>query len=145
MSRKEIDELTKFVGIYGAKGLAYIKVQPDDWQSPIVKFFSDTEKAALKKQLNMETGDLVLFGAGSLKVVNDSLGNLREKLAAMRGLIPEDALNFLWVVDFPMFEYDDETKRYYAVHHPFTAPKPEHVGRLDSDPSQCFANAYDLV
>lgn len=145
MSRKEIDDLTKYVGVYGARGLAYIKVLENEWQSPIVKFFSDSEKQALKDSLNMEVGDLVFFGAGQTKVVNDSMGHLREKIAEMRDLIPQNQDNFVWVVDFPMFEYDDEAKRHVAIHHPFTAPKPEELDKLDSDPLHCHANAYDLV
>lgn len=146
LTRKEIDDLTKFVGIYGARGLAYIKVlETGEWQSPIVKFFSDAEKETLKKQLNMEVGDIVFFGAGTKKVVNDSMGNLREKLGALRGLIDKDQLAFCWVVDFPMFEYDDEAKRHVAIHHPFTAPKPEELHLLESEPLKCHANAYDMV
>jgi aspartyl-tRNA synthetase len=145
LTRKEIDDLTKFVGIYGAKGLAYIKVLEDEWQSPIVKFFSDEEKKNLKQALNMEVGDLVFFGAGDIKTVNDSIGHLREKLAEMTGLIDENQDVFTWVVDFPMFEYDSKDKRHVAIHHPFTAPKPEEAALLDSEPLKCHANAYDLV
>lgn len=145
MTRKEIDDLTKFVSVYGAKGLAYIKILEDGWQSPLVKFFSEDEKANLTKVLGLETGDIVFFGAGKTKVVNDSLGNLREKVAEMRGVIPEGTLAFTWVMDFPMFEYDEQDERYYAVHHPFTAPKPEDVSLLESDPGKARANAYDLV
>lgn len=146
LSRKEIDDLTKFVSIYGAKGLAYIKVQESgDWQSPIVKFFSDDEKSQLKDQMQMEPGDLVFFGAGTTKVVNDSMGNLREKLAEIKNLIDPNEYRFVWVTDFPMFEYDTDEKRHVAVHHPFTAPKPEQVGELDSNPGAVKANAYDLV
>lgn len=145
MTRKEIDDLTKFVGIYGAKGLAYIKVLDAEWQSPIVKFFSDDEKQALQKTLHMEVGDLVFFGAGLTKIVNDSLGNLREKIAEMRGMVPKDQFAFIWVVDFPMFDYDEKEKRHVAIHHPFTAPKPEEIHLLESAPLQCHANAYDLV
>lgn len=145
MTRKEIDDLTKYVGVYGAKGLAYIKVLENEWQSPIVKFFSDDEKQALKEALDMEVGDLVFFGAGQTTVVNDSIGHLREKLGSMRGLINKDEFNFLWVVDFPMFEWDVDGKRHVPIHHPFTSPKPEHLPLLDSEPLKCFANAYDIV
>lgn len=146
LTRKEIDDLTKFVGIYGAKGLAYIKVlEGGEWQSPIVKFFSEEEKAALKDVVNMEEGDIVFFGAGKEKIVNDSMGNLREKIAEMRGLINKDDFKFTWVVDFPMFEYDEGEKRYFSVHHPFTSPKYEHIPLMDSNPEKCLSNSYDLV
>ena len=112
LTRKEIDELTEFAGVYGAKGLAYIKVlESGEWQSPIVKFFSEEEKTKLKNQLNMEPGDIVFFGAGKTKIVNDSLGHIRKKLAKDRGMIPPDTYAFTWVVDFPMFEYDENEKR----------------------------------
>ncbi|OVE81237.1 aspartate--tRNA ligase [bacterium K02(2017)] len=145
LSRKEIDDLTKYVSVYGAKGLAYIKVLENEWQSPIVKFFNDDEKNKLKELLDMEVGDLVFFGAGKLSVVNDSLGHLREKLGEMRANIDPNQFNFLWVTDFPMFEYDDQAKRHIAIHHPFTAPKPEELHLLDSEPLKCHANAYDMV
>lgn len=145
LSRKDIDDLTKFVGIYGAKGLAYIKVTETEWQSPIVKFFSAAEKQQLQQMLDMQIGDLVFFGAGTLKVVNDSLGNLREKVAEMRGLVDPKKFSFVWVVDFPMFEYDPKEKRHFALHHPFTAPKPEYLDLLKTNPLGCYANAYDLV
>lgn len=145
ISRKEIDDLTKYAGIFGLKGLAYIKVLASEWQSPIVKFFSDDEKKQLEEKLDMQVGDLVFFGAGKKKIVNDSLGNLREKLGEMRGLIKKDEFNFLWVVDFPMFDYDDKDKRHVAVHHPFTSPKTEDLHFLDSEPLKARANAYDLV
>lgn len=145
MSRAQIDDLGKFVSIYGAKGLAWIKVLENEWQSPIVKFFSDEEKANLAKTLNMEVGDLVFFAAGSEKIVNDSLGNLREKLAEINGLIDESKYNFCWVVDFPMFFYDEKEGRHYAMHHPFTSPKSEDIELLESNPLQARANAYDLV
>ncbi len=145
LSRKEIDDLTKFAGVYGAKGLAYIKVLENEWQSPIVKFFSDEEKNQLKTALDMQVNDIVFFGAGLTKIVNDSLGNLREKIAEMRGLAKKDDFKFLWVVDFPMFDYDEGEKRYVAVHHPFTSPKTEDVHLLESEPLKCRANAYDMV
>lgn len=145
MSRKDLDDLGKFVGVYGARGLAYIKVLDNEWQAPIVKFFSDSEKEALRDRLDMEVGDVVLFCAGPKKVVNESLGNLRKKLAKVRGLIPQDSYNFIWVVDFPMFEYDDQAGRYVAIHHPFTSPKVEEMDALETNPLLCHANAYDLV
>ncbi|MCB1215136.1 MAG: aspartate--tRNA ligase [Deltaproteobacteria bacterium] len=144
-SRKEIDDFTKFVSIYGAKGLAYIKVQGGEWQSPIVKFFSETEKTALQKELNLQEGDIVFFGADSKKIVNDALGNLREHLGAQLNLINEKQLAFVWVTDFPMFEYDEKEKRLFSVHHPFTAPKLSDLERLESEPEQVKTQAYDLV
>ncbi len=144
-SRKELDDLTEFVKIYGAKGLAWIKIQENEWQSPIVKFFSEEEKKAFSDRLKLQAGDLVLFGADKTQVVNDALGNLREKLGAMLGLIDNNQMNFTWVVDFPMFAYDDKEKRLAAVHHPFTAPKPEDIGLLENEPEKARANAYDLV
>jgi len=145
LSRSEIDELTKFVTIYGAKGLAYIKVLPQEWQSPIVKFFSETEKKQLQEKLKLEVGDLVFFVADRPKVVNDSLGQLRKKLAEKLGLIDPKVLSFVWVVDFPMFEYDEKIKRHVALHHPFTAPKKEFLETFAEAPLKAKANAYDLV
>lgn len=144
-SRSEIDEMEKQTAIYGAKGMAWIKVQSNEWQSPIVKFFSDDERAALQKKLSMQEGDLVVFCADKTKVVNDALGNLREFLGAKLKLIDPKQLNFVWVVDFPMFDYDDADKRHVAVHHPFTSAKPEDLNLLESEPLKAKANAYDLV
>ncbi|MCP5468278.1 MAG: aspartate--tRNA ligase [Deltaproteobacteria bacterium] len=145
MSRKDIDDLTKFVGIYGAKGMAYIKVQESEWQSPIVKFFSEEEKQALKEKLQMEPGDLVVFGADKAKIVNDALGNLREHLGEKLQLIDPNQLEFVWVTDFPMFEYDEKEARHAAVHHPFTAPKKEDLELLEENPTGVRTQAYDLV
>jgi len=145
LSRSEIDELTKFVGIYGAKGLAWIKVQASEWQSPIVKFFSEAEKENLKRALNMEVGDLVMFVADRPKIVNDALGNLREHLGAKLGLIDEKKLAFVWVYDFPMFDYDEKEARHAAVHHPFTSPRPDDLPLLDTEPLKIRTQAYDLV
>ena len=145
LSRSELDDLTKFAGVYGAKGLAWIKVLENEWQSPIVKFFSDAEKAALRDKLKMEVGDLILFVADRPKVVNDALGNLREHLGAKLKLIDESKLCFVWIYDFPMFDYDDKEKRYVAMHHPFTSPRPEDLSLLDSTPDKAKAQAYDLV
>lgn len=144
-TRKEIDDFTSFVGIYGAKGLAYIKILENEWQSPITKFLSDDEKTALQNQLNLKVGDIVFFGAGKPKVVNDSLGNLREKVAAQLGLIDPKKFNFVWVVDFPLFDWDEDSKRHVAVHHPFTSPKLDELELLKTEPLKCHANAYDLV
>ena len=150
-SRGEIDEYTKFVGIYGAKGLAYIKVNDitqlneTGLQSPIVK---NLHEAALKKiieRTGAQNGDIIFFGADKEKIVNDALGALRSKIGHDKGYTNGKAWEPLWVVDFPMFEYDDEAKRWNACHHPFTAPKDEHLALLESDPGQCLAKAYDLA
>lgn len=150
ITRKEIDEFTEFVKIYGAQGLAWIKIRPGEngtmeWQSPIAKFLSDEEKAGLVTALGLETGDIAFFQAGEPGMVNAALGNLRVKLAEHLGLVDKDALNFLWVTDFPLFEYDDEEKRYVACHHPFTAPKVADGSRLTENPGAAIARAYDMV
>ncbi len=145
LSRSEIDELTSFAGIYGAKGLAWIKVQENEWQSPIVKFFSDSEKEQLGRALDMQVGDLVLFVADKPKVVNDSLGNLREHLGGKLGLIDPKQLAFVWIYDFPMFDYDEQEARHAAVHHPFTSPRAEDLALLSGDFSKAKTQAYDLV
>jgi aspartyl-tRNA synthetase len=145
LSRKDLDDLTEFVKIYGAKGLAWIKILENEWQSPIAKFFSDEEKKALTEKAKLEVGDAILFGADKAKIVNDSLGNLREHLGKKLGLIDEKKWNFVWVTDFPMFDYDDKEKRLVAVHHPFTSPKAEDIPLLDSAPEKARANAYDIV
>jgi len=144
-SRKKIDDLTAFVAVYRAKGLAWIKVRPDAWQSPIAKFFSDSEKEALRQRLNMEPGDLVFFVADKSNVANDALGHLRSHLAEKLGLIDGNQYDFVWITEFPLVEYDDEEKRYIAVHHPFTAPLEEHMDRLSQDPLAVRSRAYDLV
>lgn len=144
-SRSEIDELTQLVGIYGAKGLASIKVLEREWQSPIVKFFSDEEKEKLKGELNLSVGDIVFFGAGPSKVVHESMGHLREKIGEKLGLTTSTSYRFVWVVDFPLFQWDAQEGRPVAVHHPFTSPKWDQLDWLDKDPLKCLANAYDLV
>lgn len=145
MTRKEIDELTGFVKIYGAKGLAWIKIRPDEWQSPIAKFLSPAEREGLLRELGASTGDIIFFQAGEPDVVNAALGNLRVQLGRQLGLIPEDQLNFLWVTDFPLFEYSAEEKRYVACHHPFTSPAPGDLEKMTADPGATSARAYDLV
>ena len=144
-SRKEIDELTNFVAIYGAKGLAYVKVTAEGWQSPITKFFNDAEIAAMKDAFGAEEGDLLLFVADKPKVVNDSLGKLRNQLASILKLTDPNVFRFVWITDFPLFEWDEDDKRWCAVHHPFTAPMDEDVDYVESDPGRCRAKAYDLV
>ena len=144
-SRKEIDDLTDFVAVYRAKGMAWIKVKENEWQSPITKFFSDDEKAALAKRIDMQPGDLVFFVADQAKVVNESLGHLRNHLGQKLNLINEDEFNFLWVTQFPMFEYDDTEKRLQALHHPFTSPLEGDYTKLKDDPLAVNSRAYDLV
>ena len=145
MTRKEIDDFTDFVKIYGAMGLAWIKIRPNEWQSPIAKFLSETERAGLVEALGLEVGDIVFFQAGEPTMVNAALGNLRVKLGEHLGLIPENTYNFLWVTDFPLFEYDAEEKRYVACHHPFTSPKDGHFEVMQKDPANALARAYDMV
>lgn len=150
LSRKELDELTKFVGIYGAKGLPYIKVndasKPSDegLQSPIVKFLSSEELATIIEKTNAQNGEIILFGADKAKVVNEAMGALRLKLGHEKGLANGE-WKPMWVVDFPMFEYDEEEDRYVACHHPFTSPKDEHIDKLTTNPAECLAKAYDIV
>jgi aspartyl-tRNA synthetase len=145
MSRKDIDDLTAFVAVYRAKGMAWIKVREDGWQSPIAKFFTDAEKRALAERIDMQVGDLVFFVADQATVVNDSLGQLRNHLGQTLGLIDASRFDFLWVTRFPMFEYDETEKRYQALHHPFTSPLEEDYDRLESDPLKVNSRAYDLV
>jgi aspartyl-tRNA synthetase len=149
LSRKQIDDYTAFVARYGAKGLAYVKVNDaakgrDGLQSPILKFLSDAAVAGLMERTGAQTGDLVVFGADKGKVVNDALGALRAKVGHERGLATA-GWKPLWVVDFPMFEYDDEAKTWAARHHPFTAPKDGHEELFSSDPGVAIAKAYDVV
>jgi len=144
-SRKEIDDLTEFAKIYGAKGLAYVKIENNEWHSPIAKFFSQEEIAAMNAAFGAEEGDLLLFVADKPKVVNDSLGKLRNHLAGILGLVNKETFRFVWITDFPLLEWDDEEKRWAAVHHPFTAPMDEDLEYVESDPGRCRAKAYDLV
>ncbi len=144
-SRKDIDMLTEFVAVYKAKGLAWIKVRENEWQSPIAKFFSEEEKAALAERIDMEPGDLVFFVADRPKIVNEALGHLRNHLAEKLGLINEDHFNFVWITHFPMFEYDETEQRYQALHHPFTAPFESDYDKLESAPLAVNSRAYDLV
>jgi len=145
LSRKEIDDLTKFVIRFGAKGLAWIKVKGEQWQSPIVKFFSEEEKNALAHRLKMKDGDLVFFVADEPQIVHEALANLRVELAKKMDLIPEDALCFCWITDFPMFEYDAIEGRWQTVHHPFTMPKEEDLIYLPEHPEKVKAHSYDIV
>jgi aspartyl-tRNA synthetase len=149
LTRKEIDEYTKFVGIYGAKGLAYIKVNEkakgrEGLQSPILKFLPDEAIDAIMSRTAAEDGDLVFFGADKASIVNEALGALRVKLGHDLGIL-EHGWRPLWVVDFPMFEWDEKENRWISLHHPFTSPKEEHLELLESDPGACHSRAYDMV
>lgn len=144
-SRKEIDDLGVFAARYGAKGLAWITLKEGELKGPIVKFFTESEQQQLKELLQAEEGDLLLFSADSKKVVTDVLGNLRIKLARDLKLIDESVFKFLWVTEFPLLEYDDEAKRYVALHHPFTMPMEEDLPLFDSNPAEIRAKAYDMV
>ncbi|AZU63461.1 aspartate--tRNA ligase [Neobacillus mesonae] len=144
-SRKDIDALTEFVSVYGAKGLAWLKVDAEGLKGPIAKFFSEEDSAAIKATLEAAEGDLLLFVADKKSVVADALGALRLKLGKELNLIDQSKFNFLWVTDWPLLEYDEEEGRYYAAHHPFTMPFREDLEFLDSDPSKVRAQAYDIV
>ncbi len=144
-TRKEIDDLTEFVSVYRAKGLAWIKVKEDSWQSPIAKFFTDEEKQALAQRIDMEPGDLIFFVADQPKITNEALGHLRNHLGRKLGLINDDEFKFVWVTRFPMYEYDETEKRYQALHHPFTAPLEEDYDKLETDPLAVRSRAYDMV
>ncbi len=144
-TRKDLDELTEFVKVYGAKGMAWIKIQESEWQSPIVKFFTDYEKDTLKERLELKVNDLVIFGSDSYNVVNESLGRLRKEIAKRINLINDDEFCFAWVTEFPLFEWDEDEKRYASKHHPFTMPFDEDIDMLSSDPLKVRAKAYDLV
>jgi len=154
LSRSEIDAYTQFVGIYGAKGLAYIKVNEaakgrEGLQSPIVKNIHDAALAELIKRTGAKDGDIIFFGADRAKVVNDAIGALRVKIGhsefGKKAGLSGDGWKPLWVIDFPMFEYDEEEGRYTAAHHPFTSPKDGHEDFLQTDPGQAYAKAYDMV
>ena len=144
-SRKDLDDLTEFAGRFGARGMAWIKIKEDEWQSPITKFFSPEEIAAMATALDARPGDLILFGADQARTVHQVLAELRLELARRLGLIEPGSFSFLWVTDFPLLEYDDEARRYTAVHHPFTAPREDQLDLLATDPGAVKSRAYDLV
>ncbi len=151
MSRSEIDQYTEFVKIYGAKGLAYIKVNDitklneEGLQSPIVKNIHEKALKAIMEKTGAQNGDLIFFGADKTKIVNEALGALRQKVGHDRKILNDQAWSILWVVDFPMFEFNEDEKRWDALHHPFTAPKDGHEEFLENDPGKCLSKAYDLV
>ena len=144
-SRKDIDKLEAFVKNYGAKGLAWMKVNEEGLQGPIAKFFDDEKKQELSETLSLKTDDLVLFVADKDSVVHAALGNLRNKLGKDLGLTDKEQFNFVWVTDWPLFEYDEDLGRYFAAHHPFTSPKKEDMDKLETAPHEVKANAYDIV
>lgn len=144
-SRKDIDKLTEFVRIYGAKGLAWLKLEEDELKGPIVKFLSEDEKSGIIAKANAKNGDLLLFVADKSSVVYDSLGALRLKLGHELNLIDESKYNFLWVTDWPLLEYDEELGRFTAAHHPFTSPVESDMDKLETAPQDVHANAYDIV
>ncbi|WP_186576504.1 aspartate--tRNA ligase [Aquibacillus kalidii] len=144
-SRKDIDALTDFVKIYGAKGLAWLKAESGELKGPISKFLSDQEVSDLRNVLQIDDGDLLLFVADKTSVVYDSLGALRLKLGKELQLIDESKFNFLWITEWPLFEYDEEAGRYFAAHHPFTMPAEADFDKLKSNPGEVKAQAYDLV
>ena len=145
LSRRELDELTEFAKGYGAQGLAWIKVTENGFESPITKFFSQGQLNSISLRLGAEVGDLMIFVADKSKVVNDTLAQLRLLIGNRLNLINKDEFKFLWVLDFPLLEWDKEEKRYVAMHHPFTSPMIEDIPFLDSDPLRVRAKAYDIV
>jgi len=144
-SRKDLDNLTEYAGRFGARGMAWIKIKDDEWQSPITKFFSDEEIKAMGDALGAEPGDLILFGADKTNVVNQVLAELRLEIARRLELIPEGVYDFTWIIDFPLVEYNEGEKRYTALHHPFTAPIEDQISMLDTEPEKVNSRAYDLV
>ena len=145
LSRKDLDDLTPFVATFGAKGIAWTKLTDEGWQSPIAKFLSAAEQKEVEKIAGAEPGDVILFSADTAKIVHDALGNLRLYLGEKLGLIAENEYALVWVVDFPLMEFDSEEKRYVALHHPFTAPCDEDLPLLDTEPVKARSKAYDLA
>ena len=144
-TRKKIDKLTEAVKSYGAKGMVWMKKTQDGVSSSVNKFFSPEQLSELADAMDAKAGDLMLIISDTNKVVFDSLGFLRRHIAGEMGLLDDNQFNFLWVVDFPLFEYDEKEDRWSAMHHPFTSPKEEHAQLLKTDPHKCLANAYDIV
>jgi aspartyl-tRNA synthetase len=145
-SRKDLDDLTEFAQIYGAKGMAWIKRNQDGWQSPIGKFFTSEQKEALEERVGLNVGDLVLFCADNTKIVHDALGNLRKEIALRRGLINNSEYRFVWVTDFPLFEYSETEKSFTSSHHPFTMPDIDDLEKYgEQDPEKICSRAYDVV
>jgi aspartyl-tRNA synthetase len=145
MSRKELENLTDYAAIYGARGLAWFKNNADGWQSPLAKFVGEDVRREVEEAASFAKGDILLVIAGDSGMVNESLGQLRIHLGESLGLIPEDSYEFLWVVDFPLFEFDEEEDRYVSMHHPFTSPVEDDIDLLEKDPGSVRARAYDMV
>jgi aspartyl-tRNA synthetase len=145
LTRKELDDLTPFVAAFGAKGIAWTKLTEQGWQSPIAKFLSEAEQREIEKIAEAQPGDVILFSADMAKIVHDALGNLRLYLGDKLGLIPMHEYALVWVVDFPLMEFDPKEKRYVALHHPFTSPLDEDLSLLDSEPVKARSKAYDLA
>ncbi|MBW1990556.1 MAG: aspartate--tRNA ligase [Deltaproteobacteria bacterium] len=145
LSRKELDDLIALAGVYGARGMAWVKIQANGWQSPLAKYFPEGVKEAINSRLGAKEGDLLLFVADEPLVASSSLGHIRLHLGHREGLIPQDTYSLVWVTEFPLLEYDPEERRHVAVHHPFTAPWEEDIPLLDTDPGKVRARAYDLV
>ena len=145
LSRKDLDDMTPFVATFGAKGIAWTRIADEGWQSPIAKFLSETEQKKIEKIAEAQVGDVILFSADTAKIVHDALGNLRLYLGEKLNLISEKEYALVWVVDFPLMEFDPAEKRYVALHHPFTAPLEEDLPLLDGDPSKARSKAYDLA
>ncbi len=145
MSRKDLDDMTPFVATFGAKGIAWTKITDEGWQSPIAKFLSEAEKKEIERIAGAEIGDVILFSADTPKIVYDALGNLRLHLGEKLGVIAENEYALVWVVDFPLMEFDAEQQRYVALHHPFTAPYDEDLPLLDTEPVKARSKAYDLA
>jgi aspartyl-tRNA synthetase len=145
MSRKDLDDMTPFVANFGAKGIAWTKMTSEGWQSPIAKFLSEAEQKAIETIAEAQDGDVILFSADSAKIVHDALGNLRLQLGEKLGLIPRHEYALVWVVEFPLMEFDAQENRYVPLHHPFTAPLDEDLSLLDSEPAKARSKAYDLA
>jgi len=145
LSRKDLDDMTPFVATFGAKGIAWTRIADEGWQSPIAKFLSEAEQKEIEKIAEAQVGDVILFSADTANIVHDVLGNLRLYLGEKLNLIPEKEYALVWVVDFPLMEFDPAEKRYVALHHPFTAPLEEDLPLLDGDPSKARSKAYDLA
>jgi aspartyl-tRNA synthetase len=145
LSRKDLDDSIEFVKLFGAQGMAWIRIQPDAWQSPIAKFIQPEVRRRFTEKLGLKSGDLIFFMADQSKIVHTALGNLRLRLAQQLQLCPQDTYHFVWVTHFPLLEWDQDEKRYTAVHHPFTAPLESDVDLLEQAPERVRSRAYDLV
>ena len=144
-SRKQLDDLTEVVKVYGAKGLAWVKITPDGWESPIAKFFTDHERSKIMDAFKPQPGDLLCFVADNPKIIGPALGHLRLHLAEQLNVIDKSKHAFLWVTSFPLLEYNEEEKRFEALHHPFTSPVEEDIDKIETNPGSVRARAYDLV